>query len=173
MIWTMLIYSTKRQLFTSGSFVVCVWRRRSSDQEKKGRGPTVRHVFQNPELLLIGYSIESIWTPESKSNTLTPKTNSQTYWPREISHLMSGIIWWACSILIISVPQFAPIQWRNDLNKIQEKNESQQNQNLWWILLRGRHRSCRLQLQRARWRDITEIKIPGVQLLRGEIGTTW
>ena len=35
------------------------------------------------ELLLIGSSIESIWTPKSKSNTLTPKTNSQTYWPRK------------------------------------------------------------------------------------------
>ena len=36
----------------------------------KGRSPT--------ELLLIGCSIESTWTPKSKSNTLTPKTNSQT-----------------------------------------------------------------------------------------------
>ena len=31
------------------------------------------------ELLLIGCLIESIWTPRSKSNTLTPKTNSLTY----------------------------------------------------------------------------------------------
>ena len=31
-------------------------------------------MFPEPtELLLIGYSIESIWTPKSKSNTLTPK----------------------------------------------------------------------------------------------------
>ena len=28
---------------------------------------------------------------KSKSNTLTPKINSQTYWPREISHVMNGI----------------------------------------------------------------------------------
>ena len=34
------------------------------------------------ELLLIGYSIELIWTTKSKSNTLTPKTNSQTCQPR-------------------------------------------------------------------------------------------
>ena len=48
-------------------------------------------MFPEPtELLLIGYSIESIWTPKSKSNTLTPKTNSQTYWPRQISHVMNG-----------------------------------------------------------------------------------
>ena len=44
------------------------------------------------ELLLIGCLIESIWTPRSKSNTLTPRTNSQTYWQREIAHVMNGII---------------------------------------------------------------------------------
>ena len=43
-------------------------------------------MFPEPtELLLIGYLIESIWTPRSKSNTLTPKTNSQTYWPRNFT----------------------------------------------------------------------------------------
>ena len=31
-------------------------------------------VPEPTELLLIGYSIESIWTPKSKSNALTPKT---------------------------------------------------------------------------------------------------
>ena len=31
------------------------------------------------ELLLIGCLIELIWIPRSKSNTSTPKTNSQTY----------------------------------------------------------------------------------------------
>ena len=36
-------------------------------------------MFPEPtEMLLIGYSIESIWTTKSKSNTLTPKTNLQT-----------------------------------------------------------------------------------------------
>ena len=33
---------------------------------------------------MIGYLTESNWTPRFKSNTLTPRTNSQTYWPREI-----------------------------------------------------------------------------------------
>ena len=36
----------------------------------------------------------------------------------------------ACSILAISVLQFALIQWRNDLDKIQEKSESQQNRDM-------------------------------------------
>ena len=39
---------------------------------------------------------------------------------------MSGIICCACSILAISVLQCALIQWRNDLNTTQKKNESQQ-----------------------------------------------
>ena len=40
------------------------------------------YVFEDNEAvikMIIGYLIESIWTPKSKSNTLTPKTNSQTY----------------------------------------------------------------------------------------------
>ena len=41
----------------------------------KGRSPTMRHT----ELLLIGCLIELIWTPKSKSNTSTPKTNSLTF----------------------------------------------------------------------------------------------
>ena len=44
----------------------------------KGRSPTMRHVPQLTELLLIGCSIELIWIPKFKSNTLTPKINSQT-----------------------------------------------------------------------------------------------
>ena len=34
-------------------------------------------------------------------------------------------------LLAISVLQFALLQWRSDLNKIQEKNESQKNRDLW------------------------------------------
>ena len=41
--------------------------------------------------------------------------------------LMSGMICCACSIFAISVLQCALTQWRNDLKKIQEKSESQQN----------------------------------------------
>ena len=45
-------------------------------------------MFPEPtELLLIGCSIESIWIPRSKSNTLTPKTNSQTIYLKRISHV--------------------------------------------------------------------------------------
>ena len=45
----------------------------------KGRSPTIDMFPEPTELLLICCSIESIWTQKSKSNTSTPKTNSQTY----------------------------------------------------------------------------------------------
>ena len=44
----------------------------------KGRSPTMRHVSEPTELLLIGCSIESTWTHKSKSSTSTPKTNLLT-----------------------------------------------------------------------------------------------
>ena len=78
---------------------------------------------------------------------------------------MSGIICWARLTFVISVLQFAPLQWQKGFNKIQEKNESQQNQNR-SILVRGCHRSFRLQLHRARGRDVTENKIFGSPLLQ-------
>ena len=73
------------------------------------------------ELLLIGCLIELIWTPESKSNTSTPKTNSQTSWQREITHAMNGIICWPCLISAILALMPASQRWRNEFNKIQEK----------------------------------------------------
>ena len=44
----------------------------------KGRSPTMRHVSRTHRVALGGCSIEWIWTPKSKSNTLTPKTNLLT-----------------------------------------------------------------------------------------------
>ena len=41
------------------------------------------------ELRLIGYLTEPTWTRKSKSNMLTPKTNSETYWQGAISHVSS------------------------------------------------------------------------------------
>ena len=91
-------------------------------------------MFPEPtELLLIGFLIESIWTPKSKSNTLTPKTNSQTYWQREISHVMKGIVFCVCSISAISVLPIV-LKWcQKERKKIQVKKESQQNRSRRWI----------------------------------------
>ena len=58
----------------------------------KGRSPTMRHVSRLTELLLFGCLIELIWTPKSKSNTSTPKTNLVTFSPKEVARVMSGII---------------------------------------------------------------------------------
>ena len=58
----------------------------------KGRSPTMRHVPGLTELHLIGCLIEFFWSPKSISNTSTPKTNSLTFKPKEVSRVMSGII---------------------------------------------------------------------------------
>ena len=126
-------------------------------------------TFPEPtELLLIGYSIELIWTPKSKSNTSTPKTNSQTSWQRGISHVMSGIICWICVTSAISALQLAPLRWQNELNKNQEKSVSQPNRDLWWIWPRECLRSCRLQLHQTRedlvwisrsWKNLLQVTI--------------
>ena len=70
----------KRPIFSSGSFVVHLWRQRSSDQDDhKGKMPDNETCFQNPQsLLFICFLIQPIWTLKSKLNTLTPKTNSLT-----------------------------------------------------------------------------------------------
>ena len=54
------------------------------------------------ELLLVGYSTESIWNPRSKSNMLKPKTNSQPSLSKEVSQEMSGITFCVSSTLCIS-----------------------------------------------------------------------
>ena len=59
-------YFLKREFLSWGSFVVLLWRQRSSDQDDhKGKKPYIETCFQNPELLLIGCLIESIRTPRS------------------------------------------------------------------------------------------------------------
>ena len=90
-------------------------------------------MFPEPtELLLICHLIESIWIPQSKSNTSTPKTNSQTYWPRETSYVMNGIIFHVCLTLAISVLQIV-LKWcRKERKQIQVKKESQQIRSRWW-----------------------------------------
>ena len=91
-------------------------------------------MFPEPtELLLIGCLVESIWTPRSKSNTLTPKTNSQTYWPSEISHVMNGLIFCVCSTSAISIPSEVLKRGQKEHKTMQVKKESQQNQSRRWI----------------------------------------
>ena len=76
----------------------------SSDQVDHKRNESNNETyFQNSQTCSsIGCSIESIWNPKSKSNTITPKTKSQRFKPKEISHVMSGIICWTCLTSAIS-----------------------------------------------------------------------
>ena len=61
-------------------------------------------MFPGPtELPLIGYSIESIWTTKSKSNTSTPRANSQKYWQRENSQ--DGLSSCRCSTTSLMDPK--------------------------------------------------------------------
>ena len=119
-------------------------------------------MFPEPtELLLIGYLIESSWTPKFKLNFLTPKTNSQTYWPREVSHVMNGIIFCVCLTLAISVLQ-SVLKWcRKERKKIHVNKESQQNRNQWWICDAAEGLlSCCLPLhQKARGKPDTKVNL--------------
>ena len=45
----------------------------------KGRSPAMRHVSRTHRVALDWLFDRIIWTPKCKSNTLTPKPNSQTY----------------------------------------------------------------------------------------------
>ena len=54
-------------------------------------------MWQEPtELLLIGCLTESILTLRSKSDVLTPRTNSLTFWPTVVSPKMNGTIYFVC-----------------------------------------------------------------------------
>ena len=82
MIWTMLILFPQNVISSRQEALLYVVEDNEAAikmiiKEKKPYNDT---RFQNhTELLLIGCSIELIWTPRSKSNTLTPRTKSQTY----------------------------------------------------------------------------------------------
>ena len=94
------LFSLKRQFFSPGSFgCLCLkttkqWSRSLLRNEARQWDMFTEHT----ELLLIRFSIESIWTPKSKSNALTPKINSQTYWSKgnfrcdEWNHLLCLLI---------------------------------------------------------------------------------
>ena len=95
----------------------------------KGRSPTMRHVSRTHRVALdwlfdrinldSKIQINYIDTKNQLAEILTKGSLTRDEW----NHLF-------CLTLAISVQRFPLLQWRSDLNKIQEKNESQQNQNL-------------------------------------------
>ena len=63
----------------------------------KGRSPTMRHVSRTHRAALEQLFFRIYLDSWSKSVTLTPNINSQTCWPKEISHVTSGTIFFICS----------------------------------------------------------------------------
>ena len=93
----------------------------------KGRSPTMRHVSRTHRVALDWLFGRINLDPKIQIKYIDTKNQLADILPKENSHVMCGIICCACSISAMSVLQCALIQWRNDLNKIQEENESQQN----------------------------------------------
>ena len=94
----------------------------------KGRSPTMRHVSRTHRVALdwlfdrinldSKIQIKYIDTKNQLADILTKGNFKRDEW----NHLLS--------LFNISVPQFALLQWRSEFNKNQEKNKSQQNQDL-------------------------------------------
>ena len=99
----------------------------------KGRSLTMRHVSRTHRVALDRlFDRTNLDTQDPNQNTLTPQTNSQTCWPREISHVMNGTIFCVCSTLAIPVLPII-LKWcRKGRKKMQVKKESQQNRSRWW-----------------------------------------
>ena len=82
---------------------------------------------------------------------LTPKTNSQTFWQRAMSHVMNEIIFAICSFSACSALPAAPKQYRKGCHKEQEKRELWQSRSRRWTFSR-RMRQALLQ-RRVRVRE--------------------
>ena len=81
----------KRPFFSSESFVVYLWRQRSSHQnDHKGKKPYNETCFQNPqELLLIGCLMESMWTPKIHIKYINTKDQTRRHTDQGKYHT-----WW-------------------------------------------------------------------------------
>ena len=98
----------------------------------KGRNPTMRHVSTTHRVVFwLVIRSNQIWTLKIQIQHIdTKKRNSKTYWPREITHEMNGIIFcvehWPFQF-------YRLLEWcRKERKKIQVKKESQQSRSRWW-----------------------------------------
>ena len=130
-------YFLKRAFFSSGSFVVYLWRQRSSDQDDhKGKKHHNETSFQNHRVALdwlfdrisldSKIQIKYIDTKNQLADMLTKGSCTRDEW----NHLL-------CLFNIsISVPPIV-LKWcRKERKKNQVKKESQQNRSRWWICAR-------------------------------------
>ena len=101
----------------------------------KKRSPTMSHVSRTHSQSCSWLVNRSNQFGHQNPNQIHwhQKNNSQTYWPREISHVMNGIVFCVvCLTLAISVLSMV-LKWCRKERKIQVKKRSQQSRNRWWI----------------------------------------
>ena len=131
----------------------------------KGRSPTVRHVSRTHRVAL-SWLFDRIHLGPKIQNI-----NSQTFWPKVISHVTGGTIFFICSTSAISallaaqripVWQAVPKRWRTGRRSKKEKKEVWQNRNL-------QRRTCLLMFRQVPHpRKVWLLpKVPGYSELRG------
>ena len=160
MIWiTLTLFTQTSNLLIRKLCCLCLkttkqWSRRSWREK-------ARHwdMFPEPtELLLIGYSIESIGTPK-----IQIKYNDTKNQLADILTKRNGIIFCVCLKSAISVLQ-SVLKWcRKERKKIQVKKASQQSRSRWWIWSRDAAKgllSCLpLPHQKDRWKPDTKVNL--------------
>ena len=149
---------------------------------EEGRTGSGRRIVQSMltnclEMLVFGQKWTRVPNPQSRTwlvdrinlgpqnpnhVRLIPKTNSQTYWQREISHVMNGTIFSVC-LTSWGFPFFLagiwnqstnPRSYRRDSKKEnqEKKNEWWRNQSQWWIWYRRSQIGLRQTKPWIRWR---------------------
>ena len=115
----------------------------------KGKSPAVSHVSRAHRVALDWLFDRINLDYKIQIKYIDTKNQLLTFWPQEVSRAMSGII--CCACLTLAIPVYSLLCCNGEKTSTRFKRKrSKQNQNLWWIFLGGRHRSCRLQLQWAR-----------------------
>ena len=124
----------------------------------------MRHVSRTHRVALDWLFDRINLDPKIKSNTLTPKTNSQTFWQSEISFHT----WWMESsfVLVQHQPfQFYQLSWSDvekNARRCRWRKESQQNRSRWWTWSRDAAQGIRSYLlwlhQKAWWKPDMIVK---------------
>ena len=97
--WVMLIMCPPTHSFQNESQLYIFWRQWSRDQNDNSRTKSDGETrIQNPQ----SCSCLVVWSNQFGTYNLnqihlTPKTNSRTYWPREVSQELNGITFFVCS----------------------------------------------------------------------------
>ena len=129
----------------------------------KGRSPTMRHASRTNKVALDWLFDRINLDPKNQIKFIfTPKTNSQTYWQRETSHVMNGIIFCVCSTQTISVP------WKSH-SKVETDDEfglSMQRKDSWCVSFY----CIRKPLENQTWKSISsEFSIWAVSKNHGDL----